>query len=104
MQLKLLKLKKKHYTDLPLLLKEAGLVSSDGKEAYPERIFISLEDDKLMKQELYKAYKKKFPFLNKIRIQVAVNMEILNLGPNTNLGVAVKKGYAIVLESENGKA
>lgn len=101
--LKVMKLKKSDYSNLEGLLKRAGLVDDESKRAFPQRIFISKCDSKKFIKEITKTFKKEYPYLNTNKIKTSVGMYWLNLGPSEAVDVAVKPGYALILERENDK-
>jgi hypothetical protein len=42
--------------------------------------------------------KKEYPYINSRKLNTAVGMELLNLGPNEGLKDAIRPGYALVDE------
>lgn len=104
--IKVIKLNKKDYTDLEGLLEKAGLVDKEKNQAFPEKLFISKQDTKKMRAEIFKAFKKKYPFLRKEKLQASAAMYFLNLGPSELAKEAIRPGYAIVLledKKQNGR-
>lgn len=87
-----MKLKPKHYKDLRVLLTDAGLVSEDKKSASPELIAVHPSDYKKIRKALSVVAKKRG--IPPTRIDYAVGIELLNLGPVECLGV--KPGYAVI--------
>jgi hypothetical protein len=96
---KSIKLKKKYYKDLEALLKDAGLVDVEANRAYPSNLVVNPVDYKKIRREIVKAFKKEYPYSIPRRIQAGVEMHLLNLGPNEN--VAVRPGYAIIVQKES---
>ena len=94
---KVIKLKKNDYTNLSGLLKRAGLVNEETNQAYPEKILISKEDSKKFQKEIFKAFKKQYPYLTTRKLQASAGMYWLNLGPSESAVEGVRPGYAIVL-------
>jgi hypothetical protein len=92
MSIKTIKLKKKHYSNLEQLLRDAGLVEEN--EAKPWNLFVNKKTYKLITQEITKAYKKEFPYVNTNKLKSSVAMYMLNLAPSINDGV--KDGYGII--------
>lgn len=97
--MKMIKLAKRDYYDLPHLLKKAGLVKEP--EAFPDQIFVNSATLAEMKQKYLSALKKENPNINKQHLLYSVEMEFLNLGPSVlsskNGGNLLPKGHAIVL-------
>lgn len=95
--MKVVKIKK---SDLNLhledLLKKLGLVEK--KQAYPECLLMSKEDQKVLKNNITKKIKKKYPHISKKNLSAAVGLYWLNLGPSILLTEAIKPGYAVVLD------
>lgn len=94
--MEIVKIKK---TDLNLtlekLLNKFGLVKDN--RAYPERLCLSKEDEKILRKNIEQKFKKDFPKLSKKALQTSVGMYWLNLGPSSRLDQAIRPGYAIIL-------
>ena len=97
--MKIIKLSKKDYYDLPNLLIKVGLVK--GTTANPSLLFVNKQTLKRMQNEYAKRLKKQNPYISKKALAISVGMEFLNLGPNVlsdkNGGKRIPTGYAIVL-------
>lgn len=100
--MKIIKLKKT-YLNLTLesLLTKLGL--TNGTIAYPERLHLSKEDAKTLKKNIEKKFKKENPHISKKVLDTSVGMYWLNLGPSHLLSDAIRPGYAIIVNSENGQ-
>lgn len=96
--MKSFKLKKQHYINLELLLKDIGLVNEAGTEAYPSSSFMGPETEKKMKKALQAEFKKLNPNSPKKSGDFAINTYMLNLSPSVVEGI--KEGYVLV-EREN---
>lgn len=98
--MKVLKLKHKHYANLPQLMRDAGVVCEQNR-ADPGRVHVHKKDLAKMRSEISKALKKQYPYIPANKLKFSVAMEMLNLSPaECN---AVQPGYAIV-EDENVNA
>lgn len=97
--IKVIKLKKKDYSDLEGLLERAGLVDKESGLAFPERILISKEDSKKFQKEILRAFKKKNPYIATQRLKASAGMYFLNLGPSELAGNGIRPGYAVVLSA-----
>lgn len=95
------KIKASEYANLPALLTRVG--ATEGNRAFPSDVYVNKKTLALFKSALKKLAKKKYPFLSERRLNNAVGMELLNLGPNESKDV--KDGYiAVDTESiENNK-
>jgi len=82
--------------DLEDLLLKLGLVKGDS--AYPDCLLMSLDDQKVLKSNIEKKFKKKYPELSRTALQNSVGMYWLNLGPSHRLEKALRPGYAIILD------
>lgn len=94
--MKELKVTTKDLKDTRKLLQKAGAIN--GNIAYPEHVYISKEDAKIVKKNLTNLVKKEYPNLMKSKVTMTVGMEWLNLGPNQSLENAVRPGYILVDE------
>lgn len=88
------KIKKKWYKDLTLLLTEVGAVF--GNQAFPSNVFVNPIDYNKIKRGTREAFLREMPYLkyNKRKLNSAIAMHLLNLGPIPNK--AVVSGYVIV--------
>ncbi len=68
--------------DIEALLYRAGLIDSSTNEAHPERIFVSSDDERVMRRNVDP-------------------MIWLNIGPSSMLGNVIKPGYALVIAPQN---
>lgn len=93
---------RKSYLNLTLekLLDKMGLIN--GQRAYPDCLHLSKEDEKTLRTNIEKKFKKEYPNLDNRRLKSSVAMYFLNLGPSTRLSDAIKPGYAIVTKPEAG--
>jgi hypothetical protein len=92
--MKVIKLTKKDLLSPSNLLLKADAVI--GNQAYPQHVYVSKKDKEKMKKNLVALAKKQFKGAKKNRIDMAVGMEMLNLGPNSSLEDVIKDGYALV--------
>lgn len=103
--MKSVKITKTMLKDPETLLKRAGAVF--GNQAFPSQVYMNDKDYSKLKKNLEKAFKKKYPFLVKRKIESSVGMALLNLGP-VNLKKGIQEGYILVddktIESEIEKA
>lgn len=98
--MKVLKIKKKYYGDLEFMYKDLGLIRKNefGRDSVdPNNVLMSDIDAKTLKKVITEKFKDKYPYLNKIKLEGAVGMYLLNLQPSTVAGKAIKPGYLIVL-------
>lgn len=86
------KIKASEYTDLAALLTRVG--ATEGNQAFPSDVYVNKKTMALFKSALKKLAKKKYPFLSERKLNNAVGMELLNLGPNESKDV--KDGYIAV--------
>lgn len=91
--MKAFKLKKKHYTDLEQLNRDAGLV--EGNSARPSDMYVNSATYKKMKKEMIGLGMKKRTY-SKRDVIVSVGFAMLNLAPAINEGV--KDGWVVVKE------
>ena len=95
--MKVVKLRKSDLNlTLEKLLSKMGLV--DGGRAYPDCLHLSKEDEKTLRGNIEKKFKKEYPNLDSQRMKSSVAMYFLNLGPSTRISSALKPGYAVVTE------
>jgi hypothetical protein len=87
-----IKIRKSWLRDPTLLLKKLGAVK--GNQAYPSDVYISARDYEFMRTSLRKVGKKQR--LGGRRLDMAVEMELLNYGPNQSLKNAIRQGFALV--------
>jgi hypothetical protein len=64
--------------------------------AYPQHVYFSSNDYKVLGNNLKKKFKKEYPYLNNNKLDYSVGMELLNYGPNESLSEAISPGYALV--------
>ena len=76
-----------------LLIKLGATIESS---AFPQHVYFSKEDYKLLRQNLIKHIKKVRPEASSKWIQWASGLELLNYGPNESLANAIKPGYCLV--------
>jgi hypothetical protein len=93
--MKTIKFKKKWYNRIDLIYTENGLVN-EANRCNPSRVYINPADEKLIKRALTALFGKT-KYRSKKMIETDVALHMLNLCPNTSLGVA--KGYILVEES-----
>jgi hypothetical protein len=97
--MKSVKLTKKMLTLSPgELLIKLRAVNKELKQAYPQHVYFSKEDYKNLRANTRKLLKKEYPYINSRKLNTAVGMELLNLGPNEGLKDAIRPGYALVDE------
>lgn len=98
---KVVKIKKRYYTDLEFMYEDLGLVTmKDGKKhVNPSNVLISNEDYKKMKKAL-KEKLGKSKFISSKKRDMQVNMHLLNLGPNETLGKGICPGYLIIMDDQ----
>jgi len=95
--MKIVKIKKRYYKDLPFMYKDLGLIENN--QCDPSRVLCSTEDLKLFKKATKELFKKQYPFARSIKIESGVAMHLLNLGPSERAKQAIKKGYLIILDN-----
>lgn len=95
--MKVVKIKK---SDLNLTLEDllTKLKLVQGEQAFPERLYMSKEDEKVLRKNIIKKFKKEYPGLNNRALMSSVGMYFLNLGPSTLLSNAIKPGYVVISE------
>jgi hypothetical protein len=98
--LKAFKLTKRMLQDPAVLLTKVGAVK--GQNAFPSAVFMNDKDYKTLTSNLKKQLKKEKPYLDKRRIETAVGMMLLNLGP-VNLKNGVQQGFVLVDENRVGE-
>ena len=88
------------------LLVKLNAVSKDGRFGLPTHVYFSKEDYKELKNNLKKSAKKSAPSSPERLVSYSVGVDLLNYGPNENLGDVLKPGWALVdreaIEKENG--
>lgn len=73
------------------------LESTDGKDAFPQHLYVNTKTANMIKKELTKAFRKEHPYLrNSNKIAFSVGVQILNLGPVEISGNGLKDGYVLV--------
>lgn len=97
--MKTVKLKKSWLSDPEKLLRAVGAVNDKLSRAFPSEVYLSKEDYKVLTQNTAKAFKKKYPFIHKRKLESSIAIHMLNLGPNESLGSAVRPGVALVDEA-----
>lgn len=90
--MKTIRITKKMFSSAEDLLEAAGAIS--GNRAFPYFVYMSPRDYKKFTSNIKKAFKKKYKFLSKHKIDSSTGMYLLNLGPTEVAGV--KEGYIIV--------
>ena len=78
------------------LLRKLGAVK--GKLAFPNCVYMNTNDYKVLTRNMVLHVKKAYPNLRKNKVDYTVGMIMLNLGPNTSLGDAIKPGYVLIDE------
>ncbi len=63
---------------------------------YPQHVYFSGEDYKILRKNLRAKAKKEYPGATAKIITSAVEMELLNFGPNESLAKAIRPGYALI--------
>lgn len=94
--MKAYKFKRKYYSDLTLLYKDLGLIHENSVD--PSKVHCSKADIKIIERELRKAYRKEYPGITKKKLDSAVAMYMLNLGPSERISESIKPGYIIVID------
>lgn len=97
MKIQVIKLKKSEYSNMPALLKRAGLVKE--QQAYPSNIFVSEKTYKLIKTAIATQLKKQYPYVSQKKLKSSVSLELLNLGPVV-VDKGIEVGYAVVVPLE----
>ncbi len=87
-----MRITKKMFNSAEDLLAAAGAIK--GNRAFPYFVYMNPKDYKKFTSNIKKAFKKKFKFLNKRKIDSSTGMYLLNLGPTEVAGV--KEGFIIV--------
>jgi hypothetical protein len=95
--MKAIKLKKSWLRDPETLLRKLGAFKEN--QGFPDLVYISAQDYKILYKNTQKAYKKLYPNLNNKKIEFSVNMEMLGLGPNQALENAIKPGFVLMEET-----
>lgn len=95
--MRMVKIKKRYYSDLAFMYHDLGLVKPDNSTS-PDKVLISKTDLKKMEVEIRKKFRKQNSLYSKKRIDSAVQFHLCNLGPNDNVGAAIKPGYLIILD------
>ena len=90
--MKTVKITKKMFNSAEDLLESAGAIK--GNRAFPYFVYMSPRDYKKLARNVRAAFKKKYKFLSKHKIDSSTGMYLLNLGPTEVAGV--KEGYIIV--------
>jgi hypothetical protein len=90
------KLQASDLKDYPELLQKCKAISHNGKNAYPQHVYISEEDGRTLVVNIIKGARKEAPSLKGKALQAAIGYHRLNLEPNGSLNKAIKKGYALV--------
>lgn len=98
--MKVVKLTKKMLRMHPadLLIELGAINNGDFPRTFPQHVYISKEDYKLLKKNLIdKVKKRRGRVFNKIDA-FSVNADLFNFGPNQNLEDAIRPGYVLVDE------
>ena len=88
--------------DLLVVLKATN---TNGRTGYPNHVYFSKDDYRILESNVKKKAKKQYPGATKNQIDCTIGFEMLNYGPNQTLEDAIKSGYALVdyesIEKEN---
>ncbi len=89
-----IKLNKRCYSNLEYLMHYAG--ATQDNNAFPSHVYASGVDYKLMQKCCARAARKEYPKASTRLVEYSVGMYMLNLGPNTSLGNAIRPGWVLV--------
>lgn len=92
--MKVIKITKRMLKDLDYLLQKVGATYK--RNAFPETVFISKQDYKILKRNLRSNLRREIPYAAKGAIDYAVGAVLLNLGPNQLLEEVIKPGYLVI--------
>lgn len=95
--MKVVKLTKKMLNMHPAdLLVKLDAVNLEQDLTFPGEVYFSEKDYKTLRANLVKSAKKQLGDVTKKTIELTVNMELLNFGPNESLAKVLKPGFALV--------
>lgn len=97
MKIQTIKLKKSEYSNMPALLKRAGLVKDN--QAYPSNLFVSKKTYMAIKAAIMVQLRKQYPKASRKMLKMNVGLELLNLGPVV-VDKGIETGYAVVVPLE----
>ena len=90
--MKTMRITKKMFNSAEDLLAAAGAIK--GNRAFPYFVYMNPKEYKKFTSNIKKAFKKKYKFLSKHKIDSSTSMYLLNLGPTTVEGV--REGFIII--------
>lgn len=86
------KLKKNWLKDGTTLLR--GVQAVIDNQAYPSHVYMNPKDYSTLERNIYKQFKKEYPWLSTIKLKTSTGMHLLSFGPITLK--AVSPGYVLV--------
>ena len=80
------------------LLEKLGVVSEDKTRAFPEKVYFSKEDYRVLENNLKKYAAKHCYGMSPKLINYSVGIDMLKYGPNQSLQEVIRPGWALIAD------